>query len=57
METEMGVILSQAKDGQQITKLGRGKKGPSPRAFTEHGPADTLSSGFQPPELYTTPLF
>lgn len=43
METETGVTQPQ--------KLGRGKEGPSPKAFRGHGPAVTLVLDLRPPEL------
>lgn len=50
-EAEIGGMLVQAKEHLESPEARRGKEG-FPYVFQrEHGPADTLSSDFWPPEL------
>lgn len=58
MEAEIRSIyeLRNTKDWRRLPEARRDKERSSPRAFSKHGPADTLMSDFQPPELWENKL-
>lgn len=51
METELGVVLPQARGCLGLAKAGRGKEDPSLQVSWEHGHGDSVSSDFWPPKL------